>query len=312
MHMSNPPRVFVILLNWNRWRDTVECLQSLKALEYSNVSVVVVDNGSTDSSVEHIRVAAPDVVLLETGKNLGFAGGNNVGIRYALREGADFLWLLNNDTTVNPSTLSDMIHSAQTQFRVGAVGSVLYYMDEPERVQAWGGGQVNGWMGTSRHHVQPVPDECLQYLTGASILLRRESLEEIGLLDDRFFMYWEDTDLGFRLRKSGWNLTVAPEAKVWHKESASLGKRSALLDTYFNRSAVVFFRRHSLFPPAPIIAGVGGRLLKRALRRDWALVRGVWTGFVLGIRDSTFDETKRPPKFSEKERRGDGADATPQ
>ncbi|MCX7596938.1 MAG: glycosyltransferase family 2 protein, partial [Fischerella sp.] len=136
-------KVFVILLNWNGWQDTVKCIVSLKGLSYPNYEIVVLDNASTNDSVEQIRAAHPDVTLIETGANLGFAGGNNVGIRYALEHGAEYIWLLNNDTIVDANALSAMVTKAESDPKIGLVGSVLYYMNNPGSVQAWGGGTVN-------------------------------------------------------------------------------------------------------------------------------------------------------------------------
>lgn len=274
------PLVYVIVLNWNGWQETLECLTSLEVLDYPNYEVVVVDNGSTNGSAEEIRKAKPQVTLLETGRNLGFAGGNNIGIRYALEQGAEYIWLLNNDTVVDPGALTAMIELAEKDRRIGVVGSVLYYMEQPTKVQAWGGGRVNLLTGRSRHLLAPGEPH---YITGASMLLRREALEQVGLLDEGFFMYWEDADFGFRLRKAAWKLEVAPNARVWHKESASLGKKSPILDEYFNASAVRFFRRHAPFSAWPIFVGVGGRALKRMARGDWKRVRAVWAGLRSGL-----------------------------
>jgi len=275
---NGAPVVYVVVLNWNGWRETIDCLSSLESLDYPDYQVIVVDNGSTDNSAAEICKAHPQITLLETGRNLGFAGGNNVGIRYALEQGADYVWLLNNDTKADPHALTAMVEVAESDPRIGAVGSVLYYMDEPERVQAWGGGWVSLWWGISRHFTMPVPAERIHYITGASLLIRRRALEEVGLLDEDFFMYWEDADFSLRLRKAGWRLAVTSGVRVWHKESASLGKKSPVLDEYFNNSAVRFFRRHAPWPLLPIAVGVGGRLLKRILRRDWERVRAVWRG----------------------------------
>src|SRR5260370_23149874 len=176
-------RVDVLLLNWNGWRDTVECLRSLEKLSYPDFSVVVIDNGSTDDSVAQIRGAFPAVTIVEAGKNLGFAGGCNLGITYALRGGAEYVWLLNNDTKVDACALRAMIETAEADPRIGAVGSAIYSMAEPERLQAWGGGYVNFWLGRSRHFVNPVGDEHIQFLTAASLLLRRSVVEAICLID---------------------------------------------------------------------------------------------------------------------------------
>ena len=261
------PTVYVILLNWQGWRDTIACLESLASLDYTNYRVLVVDNGSTDDSVARIRAAHPQVPIIETGRNLGFSGGCNVGVRRALEEGADYVWLLNNDTTVDPQALSTMVAVAEADPGVGAVGSVLYYLDSPKDIQAWGGGRVCFWTGRSRHLLNPVTGATLHYLTAASVFIRRRALEDLGLLDENtFFMYWEDTDYSFRLRKAGWRLAVADQSIVFHKEHAATGKGSPLLDYYFNESAVRFFRRYAPIAAWPIFIGVLGRLAKRVLR----------------------------------------------
>ena len=139
------------------------------------------------------------------------------------------------------------------------------------------------WSGRTRHHLGPVPSARLHYLTAASILLRRRALEEVGLLDEStFFMYWEDTDFSFRLRKAGWRLAVADQSIVLHREHATTGKGSPLLDYYFNESAVRFFRRYALIPAWSISIGVLGRLAKRILRGNLpgfvSTLRGTYAG----------------------------------
>lgn len=272
------PLVYVVLLNWNGWRDTLECMESLDRLAYSSHRVLVLDNGSTDDSLEQLRNARPGLRLIENGKNLGFATACNVGIREALREGADYVWLLNNDTVVEPSSLGALVERAQLGERVGAVGSVLYYMDQPDRVQAWAGGYINFWLGHSRHFTARVDDDDIEFITGASLLISRKALEEVGLLDEQFFMYWEDADFAFRLKRAGWKLAVAEKSLIWHKETAAVGKKSPRLDTYFNTSAVRFFRKHAPIPVVSVWSGIGLRLLKRMMMGDWVKVRAVWQG----------------------------------
>lgn len=277
------PTVYVILLNWHGWRDTIACLDSLASLDYTNYHVLVVDNGSTDDSVTRIRAAHPEAPVIETGRNLGFSGGCNVGVRRALEEGTDYIWLLNNDTTVDPQALSAMVAVAEADPRVGAIGSVLYYLDNPKDIQAWGGGRVCFWSGRTHHHLAPVSSARLHYLTATSVLLRRRALEEVGLLDENtFFMYWEDTDFSFRLRKAGWHLAVADQSIVLHREHAATGKGSPLLDYYFNESAARFFRRYAPIAAWPISIGTLGRLGKRVFRGNLpgfvATLRGTYVG----------------------------------
>ncbi len=273
------PLVYIVTVNWCGWRDTLACVASLTKLRYPRYEIVVVDNGSHDDSVAKIRSAHPHMPVVETGHNLGFAGGNNAGIRYALSHHADYVWLLNNDTIVDPDALCAMTAIADADATIGAVGAVLYDMSNPQRVQVWGGGRVQMWLGTSSYCTGPVSPERLDYVSGASLFVKREVFEQVGLLDEGFFMYWEDTDFAFRLKRSGYRMAVAKQARVWHKESASTGKGSAVLDTYFNASAVRFFKRHSRLAVVPITIGVGRKILKRVSQGDWERVKAVWRGF---------------------------------
>ncbi|MEW6611380.1 MAG: glycosyltransferase family 2 protein [Pseudomonadota bacterium] len=284
--MGRMNKVAVIILNWNGWPDTLACMHALTALEYPDYEVLVVDNGSSDDSIIRIREVYPNASIIENERNLGFGGGCNVGIHHALSRGADFIWLLNNDTRVEPDTLSALMNVALSDPKIGAVGSVLFYMDAPGNIQAWGGGWVNLWSGLSRHAKQATMGRELHYITAASVLLRREALLSVGAFDDKnFFMYWEDADLCFRLRRGGWRLAVAPQARVWHKESASLKDRKPLLDKYYNTSSVRFLRRYAPLPWIPIIFSSAARLFRRAIRGDWPRVRAVWDGIVEGARE---------------------------
>src|SRR5207248_2442103 len=157
-----------------------------------------------------------------------------------------YVWLLNNDTIVDAHALSAMIAVAEGDAKIGAVGSVIYYHDEPRGVQAWGGGRVE-WLGRVRHMTVPVPFEELHYVTGTSLLIRTAAIEQIGFLDTSFFMYWEDADFSFRLRKAGWLLAVAPDSKIWHKESKSSG-RSSWRDSLLTTSQIRFLVQHARFP----------------------------------------------------------------
>jgi GT2 family glycosyltransferase len=270
-------RVEVVVLNWNGWRDTLACIASLQHLNYPNFGLIVVDNGSTDGSQSHIEAHIPGLVILQTGANLGYGGGCNTGILLALKQGADYIWLINSDAMVDANALTELVRVADAQVLVGAVGSVLYEADRPDQIQLWGGGRVRLWRGLSRHQVSPAP---LDFISGASMLLRREAIEQVGMFDSyTFFMYWEDSDLGFRLRLAGWQLAVAERSQVWHKLSASLGKGSRQLDTYFTRSGVRFLRRYARAPKISILMMVGRMLTKRVLMADFGRVRSVLSGY---------------------------------
>lgn len=270
--------VYIVVLNWNGWSDTIACVRSLQKQYYESFDILIVDNGSTDGSVNFIAQALPGVELILSGKNLGFGGGCNIGIRAAMARGADYVWLINSDAAADPNALVKLVHLAEQFPMSGAVGSVLYEADQPEEVQLWGGGCVNLWKGTSRHLRGP---GALDFVSGASALLRCTALENIGLFDEEaYFMYWEDTDLSFRLRAAGWKLSVARDAKVWHRESSSLGKGSPTLDLYFTRSAVRFLRKYATVPLFPIMLMLTRMVLKRLWLRDWQRVQAVVQGYV--------------------------------
>ena len=273
------------MLNWRGVEDTLACLESLRQLTYPNWQVVVVDNGSGDDSVVHITDHCPEVDLVETGANLGFAGGCNVGIRRALDRGADYLWLLNSDTWVNSTALSAMVELAERDPALGAVGSVIYDQAVPERILAWGGGWVDLRRGRPSHALAQVEGAALDYLTGASLLLRARALEQVGLLDESFFLYWEETDLCFRLRADGWKLGVAPDSRVWHRAPGGSRRRLRQKDRHFSESAVRFLFRYAPHPWMAALTGAALRLGKRLARGQFGRARAVVRGTLAGLRE---------------------------
>ncbi|MCX7740938.1 MAG: glycosyltransferase family 2 protein, partial [Meiothermus sp.] len=269
------------------WWETAACLEALKRLDYPRFRLLVLDNASPNDSVERLREAFPGLELLPLPQNLGFAGGNNQGLRRALAEGAAYVWLLNPDTRPDPGALSAMVRLAEGDPKVGAVGAVIYEMERPERVQAWGGGEVVLNWGLIRLLTHPKQLPRLSYISGASLLIKREVLERVGFLDEGFFMYGEDCDYGLRLRKAGFRLAVASEARVLHKGGTSWASNLAA-DEHFAAHNVRLFRKHA---PWPLLAVAGyalfwlaeyslrGRFDKvgalfRGLRRGWQLPLG--------------------------------------
>jgi len=275
---SEESLVYIVLLVWNNWRDTVGCLNSLQGMSYANWRAVIVDNGSSDDSVQRIREVYPTGIFIENGRNLGFAGGCNVGIRQAMEDGAEYVWLLNTDTTVAKNALGAMVNRAKQESAVGVVGSVIYCMDKPSKLQAWGGGYVNFWIGRSRHFTRRVSDRALEFITGASMLIPRHALASVGLLDEGFFMYWEDSDYCYRMRGAGWGIATASDSVVYHKGSATFVGRGHLSDAYFTESARRFFRKHAKFPSLSLWVGIGFSMLKRIILGRWKTIPAVWPG----------------------------------
>jgi GT2 family glycosyltransferase len=278
---NTEPTIIGVILNWNGWKDTIGCLAALESCSYEGFSIVVVDNGSTDESVMRIREAYPNVRLIESGKNLGFSGGNNIGLRYALSVEADYVWLLNNDTEPFSDALSELVAKARTDEHLGAVSSICFYMEEPRQIQVWAGTRVNLWIGFTRNSTLQRSDDWFDALYGASLLLKVEALEDTGLLDEGFFLYWEETELCLRLRKRGWKLAAAPGSRVLHKVSASTNGDRRLLDRYFTASGLRILRLHSPVPFLSMVIFIAVRFVKRLARLQFSQARSVR----MGIRD---------------------------
>ncbi len=301
-----PERVAVVVLNWNGWRDTVACLESLRHLDVMP-RVVVVDNGSTDGSQDRIRAEAPWAQLVELPSNRGFGGGMNVGIAVALRDApwVDYVWVLNNDALAEPSTLSRLTAVGDSDSRIGIVGSRLVDADGSGRIQAMGGGTVNRWLGTTSTHLKPSSRSC-DHLIGASLLVRGSLLRQVGGFDERYFFYLEDTDLSLRARRAGWRLAVAEDATVIHRRGASIGdgssSRSLRSDVNFARSAAIFVS--SLGLPWKITAipiRLAGMLANRLVRLQSDRVVPITQAYLEGLRIGRrrpqipiFDDTEPP------------------
>lgn len=277
-NLNGHPHVSCVILNWNGWADTIECLGALRTCKYPDLTIIVVDNGSTDDSIVRIKSAYPDVLLLESGSNLGFSGGNNIGIRHALGHGADYVWLLNNDARPAPDALYALVAKALSDSDIGAVASICYYSDEPSKVQAWAGSRVNLWIGYGRLCTQPHGDDWFHSLNGTSMLVRRGAIEDVGLLDEGFFLYWEDTEFCLRLRRNGWRIAAAPDSRVLHKVNASTGGNKIVLDRYQTASGLRLLRLYSPMPTLGQFLFLTVRLSRRLLRLEFARCQAVWAG----------------------------------
>lgn len=246
------PLTFIVIVNWNGRADTLECLASLGNATLPNVQTVVVDNGSEDGSAAAIRDAYPRVTVIEAGRNLRFAGGNNAGIRHALDRGAAQILLLNNDTTVAPDFLEHLTGSLNGTPGTGVVAPKVFYYSSPGVIW-YAGGEISFWTGTMRHagirqsdgpRFGTVTDTA--YASGCCFLALRKVFEEIGLLDETFFMYTEDADWCLRARTAGYRILFEPRAHVWHKVSVSAGGHlSAFKLRHKFVSNLRFFARHA-------------------------------------------------------------------
>lgn len=219
--MSNP-LLFVIVLNNNRRDDTLACLHSLCQSDYKNKQVILLDNMSTDDSIEIVEKTHPDVQIIRLHENLGYAGNNNLGIRAALDQGAEWILVLNDDTVLDPACLSLLIEAGERDEQIGILGPMVYHFDEPHIIQSAGGTLGKYWLST--HLGKDEPDRGqfeavheVEWISGCAILVRRELIERIGMLDANYFLYWEETEWCIRATRAGWRIFHVPQAKLWHK-----------------------------------------------------------------------------------------------
>jgi GT2 family glycosyltransferase len=256
------PKVAIIILNWNGLEDTIECLEFLRKIPYPNYEVIVVDNGSKGNDAQVLDEKFGDYIhLIRNDKNYGYTGGNNIGIKYALDKSApDYFLILNNDTIVAPDFLGQLIKAAESDASIGMVGSKVYYYDFPNRIQG-AGGKVN--MRTGRASLIGVKEidagqydtkQEVDYLFGCCLLVKKDVIHKVGLFDESYFCYWDETDYCFRVKKAGYKVVYVPEAKIWHKaplklkvwNKTSVGdKASGLPYYYMARNNFKFMRKHA-------------------------------------------------------------------
>lgn len=238
------PSVAIIILNWNGKADTLECLASVSNIDYPHFSVVVVDNGSMDDSVAAIRHEYPQLRVMETGQNLGYAGGNNVGIQWALEHGATYVLLLNNDAIVAPTLLQDFVSVARMHQDGGMFSPRIEYFSEPGRI--WNSGIVwNRQLG--RFDALEIKSGVQETAAsnGCALFVPSSVIRHIGLLDERFFLTYEETDWSYRAKEAGYRCYVVADALVRHKVSASIGGSESPLACYFwVRNQLFWAKRH--------------------------------------------------------------------
>jgi GT2 family glycosyltransferase len=258
----NYPLVYIIVLNWNGLHNTMECLESLTKLDYPNYKVLVVDNGSTDGSQEIILRRHSEIILIENKENLGYAKGNNTGIKFALKNNADYVWLLNNDTVVDPHALVSMIIVAEKDPKIGIIGSKIYYFGESKKIW-FAGAQIDWWKGISKHIGMNEIDvgkynyvKEVDRVIGCSMLVKKEVCKQVGLFDENYFIYVEEVDLCVRARKYGFKCLIVPSSIVYHKGGVSvskIGNWEKVFNYYNTRNFLYLIKKSFNFPIREII-----------------------------------------------------------
>lgn len=258
-HVPAQPCVFIVLLNWNGWEDTLQCMRSLRRMDYQNWRVVIVDNGSSDASVARLKDACPEAAIIETGKNLGFAAGNNVGIRFALAHGADYVFVLNNDTTIAPNAISEFVRFGESHAEAALMGPRIARIDPPRE---WAIRRKLDLVTTLctftalRRVIVRLPGvrdvfyctgdqaSIAQFVSGSALFFRASAFRTAGLFDETTFLDFEELIIAEKIRSAGLATYFVPQAEVWHKGSASATKLRAKRYIENAKSEEYFFSQY--------------------------------------------------------------------
>jgi GT2 family glycosyltransferase len=302
-------KCYVIILNYKRWEDSVECLRALFNSTYQDFTAIVIDNCSGNDSLEHITAALmanplkkssrgsvtapcmtdkqslaqkpvqdwPDLVLVQNDTNAGFAAGNNVILELLKNEDA-YIWLLNPDMVADIHTMEEMI-KASRENEQAVIGAVTMNFYLPEEVLFYGGGKVNFFSGT----VSPINSEQmlgqLEYISGGCLLMRTNHLRKVGLLPDHYFLYWEETDWCYEAKRKGFPMQVSLRATCYDKISTSIG-RGFLSDYFYTRNGLLFLKKYGkAFVPVAIVMTFF-RMIKRVMVGQMARAKGMMRGVI--------------------------------
>jgi GT2 family glycosyltransferase len=291
------PKISIILVHLNQEGHTRECIRSLQAVTYADREIVLVDNGSSDGSGLRLCKEFPGVQYLRSEENLGFAGGNNLGITHALARGAAYVVLLNNDTVVDPRFLEPLLTLAETDPAIGAQSCKIYF-HEAKNTFWYAGGVLITDKALGSHRGLREEDsgqydrvEETGFATGCMMFIPRQALEKVGLLDARWFLYFEDSDWCLRARAMGYKVVFNPHSAIWHKVSASTGHDSPVYLYFLMRNKILFLRKHSsprrwgAHLPYLLYFYVR-QLVRLSLKlRSWIGTRAVVLGLLDGLRN---------------------------
>lgn len=306
--------VYIIILNYNGWEDTINCINSILRNNYVNYKIIICDNASKDNSIykinkwledkgildktfinkeeiEYINIKEKKIVIIDNKKNLGFAGGCNVGIKYAMKDNRmKYIWLLNNDTSIDKQALVAMIKKMDNDEKIGICGSSLLYYDNQNIVQALGGFYYNKWLGISKpigakkpFNIDNIKESEIEKeffgIIGASMLIRRNIIEEFGYLEESYFLYFEEQDIAVKIKEK-YKLGFAKDSIVYHKEGASIGgnsyvkkKKSILSDFYMIRNRLIFTKRYYPKCIYTVYLGLFVSIFNRIRRKQYIRVK---------------------------------------
>jgi GT2 family glycosyltransferase len=281
---GNPAQVAVVIVNWQRPQDTIHCVRSVMDSDYSDIHIIVVDNGSDDGSADKIKEAFPGINLISLPDNLGFTGGYNQGIVHAMKESAPYIFLINNDTVIEIGTIRLLVNSSWDV----AVPKITYFDDQnliwaagarwrnfPPAIKMIGYQKPDG-----NKFNNPVP---LDYTTGCALMIKKKVLAVVNGFDPQYVNYMEDYDFSYRVRDSGFSMGYVPEARVLHKVSQSLGLSSPQRWYYMGRNTVLFYHKDNRFPNYVLWGALGWILIREFLLGNTSHLPSFWKGMKEGL-----------------------------
>lgn len=287
------PFVYIIILNWNGYKDTIECIESIKKITYKNYDILIIDNGSTDNSVTELSKKYPNVTIIENQENLGYAGGNNIGFKYALKKKAEYTFIINPDSIISETCINELIVKMNDDSSIGMASPKIYFYDKPKII--WYAGSKIDWKRGLTPHVGYNEIDNGQFdkytytdrVSGCAVMIKTDLLKRIGFFDERYFLYFEETDLSVRFKKLGYNVAFIPNAKCWHKISKSTGGYyGSIYQYYMTRNNLLFMKIHGkkyfieFFAHSIIRSSISFlKILKNAQGNRFTLVLSVFKGY---------------------------------
>jgi GT2 family glycosyltransferase len=294
------PSVAIILVNWNGFDFTQACLNSLRKVDFPDFKVILVDNASQNKEGQDLKKSFPEIELIENAENLGFSGGNNVGIRCAMEQGFTHILLLNNDTTVEPDFLGEMILKFQQNPSLGVVQSLILFLNDPKKIWSAGGKWVPSiGLAISRGDREPLAGyrfkkTALDWATGCCMLISREAILKTGLLNEQYFAYFEDVEWSLRFKKAGFDIVLAEKAIIYHEAGASSKKthsEGALSPRvfYFNVRNQFLLLRSERIPVGIVyhffrfLAWVGYFIVRGRFKKMKSVLKGIGDGLSVDL-----------------------------
>jgi len=288
MPQKTKPVIFAVILTYNHYSDTEECLESLIRSDYQNMKIVLVDNGSSDGTPTKVRELYPQIRVIENGQNMGVPAGYNVGFQYALKNGADYILMLNNDTVIQPNMVSQLLQVAEQDPNIGIVmPKVLYYGSDNE---VWSSGGRNrsfppAILLLDKSNLENDQTRMIEYAPGCGLLIHRQAFEKAGLFDPGYFFFFDDWDFSERVRAYGLHILSVPTTHMWHKVSKTVkGSNLSLYWKSFGASLVRFYRRHGRPVWFSLPVQIGYVILRDFIwKRNWAYIPDFWEGVQEGL-----------------------------